>query len=383
MKLTRIFFIALVVMAHVVMPAHAQTLHAIIFADTNDPNIGQYDQQDFINICIETNAICAATGMSLKEYFYKGESCSRANLSNVLEKLKSESNDVILFYYSGHGTRSMHDVSDYPQMCLGSHYEDEFYPLQKVLSELQNQKARLKIVVGDCCNSIGAGVTTKEETTKGVTILTKNPINAYTNLFMNYQGFIIASGSSKGENSITVKRKDGSPGGGLFTISLLAVLQRTVSNGLNSNWEEILALTKDLVADMSKQTPIYAASINKIESRQTAQSPRNTATTNEAQEKASKIEILTAIGNEAYSIEERIEIRDDALKYVFASPDTKVETVGRNGVTIVSTEKAKDFILRLCTAHNLLSLVEVDSRVNSQGQYTYLKIHEIYKSTER
>lgn len=88
---------------------------------------------------------------------------------------------------------------------------------------------------------------------------------------------------------------------------------------------------------------------------------------------------MTAIGNENNSIEERVQIKDDALAYVFASPNAKVEVVGRNGKTIVSTENAVDFMIRLSTAHNLLNLVEIDSKTTETGQYSYLKIHEIYK----
>lgn len=68
-----------------------------------------------------------------------------------------------------------------------------------------------------------------------------------------------------------------------------------------------------------------------------------------------------------------------ALPDLFATPNVKVESVGRNGTTIVSTETASDFMLRLCTAHNLVNLVELESKIDNAGKYTYLKIHEIYK----
>ena len=70
---------------------------------------------------------------------------------------------------------------------------------------------------------------------------------------------------------------------------------------------------------------------------------------------------------------------ENALSLLFVSPDVKVESVGRNGTTIVSTETAKDFMLRLCTLSNLVNLVEVDCQRNPEGKYTYLKVHEIYK----
>jgi len=56
-----------------------------------------------------------------------------------------------------------------------------------------------------------------------------------------------------------------------------------------------------------------------------------------------------------------------------------VEVVASNGSTIVATETAADFVLRLCTTHNLINLAEVDKSEDSYGRYTYLKVHEIYK----
>ena len=49
----------------------AQTLHAIVFADTNDPNIGIFDKQDYTNMTLEVNTIASATSMKLKKYFYR------------------------------------------------------------------------------------------------------------------------------------------------------------------------------------------------------------------------------------------------------------------------------------------------------------------------
>ena len=357
----------------------AQTLHAIVFADTNDPNIGIFDKQDYTNITLEVNTIASATSMKLKKYFYKDDACSITNLTNTLENLRTESDDVVIFYYSGHGIRSIDDKSSYPQMCLGSHYQQNFYPLEKVLFKLKQQTARLKIVIGDCCNSIGSGVSPKDYATKGATILTKEPVNTYNNLFMNYKGIIIATGSQQGENSGTVSWKDGSPAGGAFTICLLTVLQGSASNGLETNWEEILEVTKQTTKQLRPHTPIYDINVQPINNEHQNTTPQNQASATSDDEEIDRIELLTAIGNEANSIDERIQIKDAALKYVFATPETKVEIVGRNGTTIVATEKAIDFMIRLCTTHNLINLVEVDSQKNDNGQYTYLKIHEIYK----
>lgn len=94
--------------------AFSQSLHAIVFADTNDPSIGSGDKQDFVNMTMEMSTIASATGLHLEKYFYSGFNCSKSNLMGVLDRLQTSSGDVVMFYYSGHGTRSVQDESDYP-----------------------------------------------------------------------------------------------------------------------------------------------------------------------------------------------------------------------------------------------------------------------------
>lgn len=362
--------------------AFSQSLHAIVFADTNDPSIGSGDKQDFVNMTMEMSTIASATGLHLEKYFYSGSNCSKSNLMGVLDRLQTSSGDVVMFYYSGHGTRSVQDESDYPQMCLGSHYDNEFVPLEYVLRRLEDMPARLKIVFGDCCNSVAPGVTSKEQASKGFTVLSKSPVNAYTNLFMNYKGTIIASGSQKGENSVTLNYNDGSPAGGAFTIFFLRSLQFVVSNGMDADWDIVLSNAREDTKNAVKHTPVYSVDVETTVDRHEGHAPENAATPDDTDGLQAPIDLLTAIGNDKYDIDLRIEVMERTLPVVFASPDVKVESVGRNGTTVVSTERAKDFMLRLCTLRNLVNLVEVDFKRDSNGKYTYLKVHEIYKDYE-
>lgn len=371
----------------VIVPMRGQYLHTIIFADTNDKNIGSSVLQDYYSISVEANTIAAATGMQMKSYYFKGDQCSNQNLRTLLDQLRTSKDDVILFYYTGHGARSTQDTSEFPQMCLGSHYDSDFYPLEKVKKQLDSQPARLKIVIGDCCNSFHPLVTAKDYETKNVTVLSKEPVNVYNNLFTNNQGYLITSGSRKGETSA------GYPDGGAFTNSLLGVLKNVAAQGTSATWEDIMSQTQQKTYARAQHTPVYTIKVGKDSATApvTYQEPQNTATapsnyqgsqntTNSSDDDdIDKITILTAIGNENISVEKRVNIQDKALEALFESPNTKVEVVGSNGTTIVATEKASDFVLRLCTAHKLIRLAEVDCGLDQYGRYTYLKVHEIYK----
>lgn len=396
-----------------VVTANGQTLHAILFADTKDPEVGACDLQDYYRISVEMSTIASATGMKLKSYYYKDERCSSRNLKDLLASLQTEPEDVIFFYYTGHGTRSDKDVSPFPQMCLGSFRQENFFPLERVLNELSYQPARLKLVLGDCCNNVVGGVYPKDPSAKGPTVLRKSASNVYGRLFIGNIGTVIASGCQAGETSAALSYmsdEGNKPIGGAFTISMVETLKGYATKGLESSWETLLAATQQSTYEMAEHTPLFNISVKEAteadiaalrqrktiapEQPQTAQAPSNqqresptTATparqrdpqnTATADEHVEPIVLLTAIGNENLGVETRVKVQDKALKALFASPNVKVEVVGSNGTTIVATERAEDFVLRLCTTHNLLNLVELEKQTDDKGRYTYLRVHEIY-----
>lgn len=373
------------------LSVHGGRLHTIIFADTNDPKIGASVLQDYYSLSVEASTIAAATGLQMKSYFFKGDQCTNANLVQLLDKLRTDKDDVILFYYTGHGTRSREDVSEFPQMCLGSRYDDDFYPLENVQKRLEQQPARLKIVIGDCCNSITPGVSAKQFESRSVTVLSREPVNVYNSLFVGNKGYLITSGSQKGETAL------GTAEGGVYTNCILNILKDIAARGMISTWENIMEQAQDMTFQYSKRTPVYSIHISEdtpepevitevavaeeeVVAPEPYQEPQNTALPEEhSTEEQDKITVLMAIGNECLTVDERVLLQEEALRTIFNSPNAKVEIVGSNGTTIVATEKASDFVLRLCTAHKLIGLAEVDFTADERGRYKYLKVHEIYK----
>lgn len=86
--------------------------------------------------------------------------------------------------------------------------------------------------------------------------------------------------------------------------------------------------------------------------------------------------VLQSIADISKSPDVRITESDKALSELFESPDVVVKTVGSNGSTVVSTEKAGDFLMRLCTVGNKIKLTKVSSKQNEKGKITELTIRE-------
>ncbi len=83
---------------------------------------------------------------------------------------------------------------------------------------------------------------------------------------------------------------------------------------------------------------------------------------------------LNEILDSALSADERIDLSQTLLSELFASPKAVVKTVGSNGTTVVSTETAEDFMLRLSTMKTDKRIVEVSSEKDKNNKYTSLSV---------
>ena len=75
----------------------------------------------------------------------------------------------------------------------------------------------------------------------------------------------------------------------------------------------------------------------------------------------------------------RINLIKSTLNKFFASPKAKVEVIGRDGETVVTTKYAEDYLDYLSIAHNLVNVVKVSASTSSDGRVTSLKVHEMYQ----
>ncbi len=365
MEKTFFFIVFLIICC---LQVQAQTLHAILFADTKDEKVGEFDLEDYYHMALEFESIKGYANLTLKNYYFKDDKCNRKNLENVLNDLQCSPNDVVFFYYSGHGGRSTQDKSDYPQMCLGEKYESNFYPLETVADIIKEKNPRLSIIMADCCNSISSGISPKVNISSGSSRLSKGSTDVYKDLFNRKKGRVIISSSKKGETSGVYPN----PKGGAFTVSFLSCLQYLVDGTIAGGWPELLDLTQMLTKEIKGHSPIYEID---VEDTMETISPQPITVVAEATDLVSA---LINIANERNSYSERIDLIEPMLQKYFASPKAKIQVVGRNNTTIVATETAEDFLNRLSTAYHLVNVAKIDSQENIDGKIVLLRVHEMY-----
>ena len=86
---------------------------------------------------------------------------------------------------------------------------------------------------------------------------------------------------------------------------------------------------------------------------------------------------LNQILNPNLSADKRIALSEKWLKKYFASQKAIVKTVGSNATTIVSTETAEDFMLRIGTSSNIAHLTILQCNTDEQGKILELIIQEV------
>lgn len=402
----KILFLFLVVFSFVnVNTITSQTLHSIIFANTkspgnpnkpNDTGIGPSVTVDFERMGLEMSTISSFIGYNLKKYYYyeTQESFSRTSLVNVLNNLTVGPNDIVFFYYSGHGGRFENEGNDYPEMILKVPYgpasKADLYSLKDAYDKIMSKHPRLTIVMGDLCNSTFKGAYKDSELGRGASIKSSSTTDVYKNLFLNVKGGLIVASSKPGHTSGCALFPDGSDAGGCFTTSFLKALGEYVSSGSEVNWEQLLETSRKYTQSIShldnlneKQTPVFstkdlvAASGPVVTTNST---PSVSSATNDAQvsHMDDVASALTLIGSDRNSASTRISNIASA-KSKFFNPNARVQVVGRDTKTIVNTTSASSYLNYLGIAVNIDQVMVIEEKKDASDKIVYLKVHEVHR----
>ena len=370
----KIYFFSITLLFLINTSVQGQTLHAIIFGDTKDATIGQSVYEDVQNMTTLMSIISTENNFKIKEHYYWGNDCNKTNVINVLQNLLCNQQDVVFFYYSGHGTRAIDDKSKFPQMCLGGNYDADFMPMYQADELIAKKNPKLRIVMADCCNNVVPGVSPKSDYGNGKAIVKSQPTTALKTLFGTTKGSVIVSSSKIGETSA------GWAIGGAFTCCFLVELDKMIEGQSPIAWNTLLENTKlTTYRETSRDgrtghTPIFDVNIE----GQNSQTPA--VEIGVPQSDNPFVSALIKMADNGGDELSRIRLVDPALNNYFSSSKAVVETYSQNGRTMLSRENARDFLERVSTSYKLINFsIMPASQTDANGKYTYLKIKEIYK----
>ncbi len=355
----------------------------VIFADTDDSHIGNgaVKSLNFVNTMLGE----IAAGIDIPEEsmgIFDGGDCSKTMLMKWLRSLECSDEDIIVFCYLGHGTRSVNDTSIFPQMCLGGNRDSDFVSLEALKNAIMEKDPRFALIIGDCCNSKDPNVSPK------FTIMDAAD-NSYTGemearnlrkLFLEQRGCVITTGSKPGEYSWANNSLTDKSGMMYTTIFTQFFSEYTASTASNCTWDGFLSALSSTVG----QIPIRSASdgrtyyqhpIYRVLDGTKKHNPR--PKTDDTPRISTIKDQLIQIADDRNDSYDRISQAESLGRRSFAR-DAVVKVVGRDNQTVLSIETAQDYLTRISTARRLRGIVVLEEEKDSQGMITRLIVHEIY-----
>lgn len=231
-KLSLIF----VTLLFITMKLNAGTIHFFMVIDRSDATIGAATDARLIKPFVE--AIAEVTGMTLLVHEYDRYA---NNIATDLSSLQPAIDDVVWFYYSGHGSNS---GDGWPQF----NNSQQKYPATNIYDLLKAKRARLNITMFDACN-IGQTIDAW-----GRTIYT--PSNKMITLFKTAKGNLLLSSATDGNFSY------GSPQTGGFMTSSFMEAITTIEYIANETpaalWARVLTLTKTKTNERCREARVVA-----------------------------------------------------------------------------------------------------------------------------
>ncbi|QEC69518.1 caspase family protein [Panacibacter ginsenosidivorans] len=135
----------------------AITLHVIIVANTNDPDIGTTCMLDKDRTLKIFTDLAEFMGIKLDVKTIFGNDYNKQNVQDAVTALKPAPQDIVIFYYSGHGF-SKNDQYQYPYMELRAKsfqgLNENSINIEEVYNLIKQKGARVSLVMSDCCNTL-------------------------------------------------------------------------------------------------------------------------------------------------------------------------------------------------------------------------------------
>lgn len=230
-------------------------VHAVLMGDTLDAGIGAGATQNIGSFAKLIETIGSAIGSPTNVKQITGNDFNCDNLTAALSSLNTTSDDMVVFYYSGHGYREDGQQSRFPKLwCHGAPPVNPL--LERIALDLRSPAnfPRMVWAVADACNATGADISTL---TSG---LSPDKEAAYRKLFRQTKGTMIMSGADMHQFSWYF------PNGGQFTKNLLDVMAQEIKRGSNASWASMTpkAMMPFETRYNSKtfiQQPIYASTL--------------------------------------------------------------------------------------------------------------------------
>ena len=211
-------------------------IHLIFAADVDDPSIGHSTREDMNDVTNLLKKASKELNVKFESYKLYGNNFDKNNINSTIENLSIKDNDVVIFYYSGHGYNNTNNYNKFPYMSL----DGPDLSVESIHEKLKNKNARLTLTIGDLCNSIPR----MRNRTAGQTEIPFKSGFLFDNqklkkLFIETKGDLISTSSKKGQWSYTM----GNDSNGHFTNAFIDAFTKEASkvSNFNGSWTSLFS----------------------------------------------------------------------------------------------------------------------------------------------
>ena len=379
-------FLLLFVLASMQVQTQAQqTIHWLLFIDTEDANVGDLDKngRDWLkhHFVDNVNAVLVNAGLQHDVQLYDGNRLTPQNCKSAVQNLSCGPNDIVFFYYIGHGGRSIGENDrehPWPKMWLGQREPNMMVDLGWVHDQLKAKNPRLLLTIGMCCN-VKQNLPIGRTPTFGVTYgddsryYSDEQIAGIKKLFLESRGDILATSASPGQSSVGGDLPDPFPDMDVYTALFVALFEIEMDNP-DLSWsllfDELAVAVKQ--ATNNGQSPIYRTGVSSASSvdpgRRTPPPPID---------RSNILNSLEVILDDVVVNQEE----PDGISSLFTSNAT-VKVVGEDGSTVVHSQNWDKFLLRISTSSIIMKATPINFKM-SGDKISELTVKEYYKSKEQ
>lgn len=223
------------------------TLHLVLVANTEDKSIGTTCAVDKDATFKTFSEVAEFLGIQFSPTVISGKEFSKVNVDKAVSAVQPGSDDIVVFYYSGHGFNDVNEGYQFPYMDLRDKSFQKYggaYALnvETIFQKLKAKGGRLNLVLSDCCNNDP----TAGQIMSGVGASTRTSSIGWSMencqaLFMDKKRTsLLMTAAVKGQLSA------GNPAdGGLFTFSFRESLEKALGPFTRKpNWNTLIADAK-------------------------------------------------------------------------------------------------------------------------------------------
>ena len=369
--------------------ANAQKIHWLLFIDTQDPNVGQLDVngRDYLKanfVDVVNSALSGVYQADIQDNY--GSNCNPKKCQSAVQNLRCDANDIVVFYYIGHGGRSVreNDIEHpWPKMWLGQDDATKMIDLEWVHDQLKAKKPRLLLTIGMCCNVKQNLPTSRTPMfaaqSYGSLYIAPEQLECIKDAFTNTCGNLIATSAKPGQSS----------GGGTFNEQLGIKPMDYYTAFLCLNFHEmyedqdidltrLFSITSEELDRETEheQTPIFKSQLGNGECTQSTVTPPPPSARCREIPSSVNVSDMTDLENLMEAIV--CNHSDMPNRSSYFDNNCIVRVIGQDGKTQVDRLTINNYILRIRTSSVLLRVVPVATAVEG-GKIKELLVREYYK----